>query len=85
MKYREIITLAVEHFGVEHQKAKTIEEMCELATELVRERDGRTDDDKVITEIADVIITVAQLCEIYGRDKVDKEVRRKLQRLVKRI
>lgn len=85
MKHEEIIRLAVKHFGAEHQKAKAIEEMSELVVELVREKDNRTTDDKIITEIADVLIIAAQLCEIYGWEKVGAEVERKLRRLSKRI
>lgn len=77
--------LAVHHYGPEHQKRKAIEEMGELITELEREQDGRTTPEKVITEIADVLLTVRQLMVIYGLDACLKEYDRKQRRLLLRM
>lgn len=85
MKPLTVYLLAVKHFKPEHQKKKAIEEMGELTTELCREQDGRTTPKKVITEIADVLITVRQLAIIYGMEAVTDEIRRKERRLMRRI
>lgn len=77
--------LAVYHYGPEHQKRKAIEEMGELITELEREQDGRTTPEKVITEIADVLLTIRQLMVIYGLDACLKEYDRKQRRLLRRM
>lgn len=77
--------LVVEHFGVEHQKIKAIEEMGELITALSREQDGRVTPKQVITEIADVAIMIRQLTEMYGRDTVENEIQRKIRRLLSRM
>lgn len=85
MKPLTVYLLAVKHFKPEHQKKKAIEEMGELITELSREQDGRTTPKKVITEIADVLVTVRQLAIIYGMEAVMDEIRRKERRLMRRI
>lgn len=77
--------LAVEHYGPEHQKRKAIEEMGELIVELEREQDGRTNPEKVITEIADVYLMILQLMLIYGPDACLKEYDRKQRRLLRRM
>lgn len=78
-------TLAIKHYGTEHQKKKAIEEMGELITAISREQDGRATPEQVITEIADVQIMMEQLSIIYGYEKVARERERKLERLVARM
>ena len=77
--------LAVQHYGVEHQKKKAIEEMGELITAISREQDGRATTEQVITEIADVQIMMRQLALIYGIDAVANEIDRKQRRLLRRM
>ena len=88
MKPLKILTvpvLAVQHYGVEHQKKKAIEEMGELITAISREQDGRATTEQVITEIADVQIMMRQLELIYGIDAVANEIDRKQRRLLRRM
>ena len=77
--------LAVNHYGLEHQKQKAIEEMGELITALSREHDGRATPEQVITEIADVHLMVRQLMVIYGLNACMKEYDRKQRRLLRRM
>lgn len=77
--------LAVHHYGAEHQKRKAIEEMGELITALEREQDGRVTPKEIITEIADVLLTVRQLMVIYGVPECVKEYDRKQKRLLRRM
>lgn len=77
--------LAVHHYGPEHQKRKAIEEMGELITALEREQDGRVTPKEIITEIADVLLTVRQLMVIYGIPDCAKEFERKQRRLLRRM
>lgn len=82
---RQICLCAIDHFGVEHQKQKAVEEMGELIVELTREQDERTDAGHVAEEIADVIVMAEQLRIIYGPALVDEQIERKLDRLLDRI
>lgn len=85
MRMFGVESLAVEHYGPEHQKRKAIEEMGELLTALAREQDARANTEQVITEIADVIIMMRQLSIIYGIADVNNEIECKERRLLKRM
>lgn len=85
MKIWSVLSLAIEKYGIEHQKKKAVEEMGELITALAREQDGRATPDQVITEIADVQILMRQLATVYGEQAVQKEIERKIRRLSRRM
>lgn len=72
---------ALDRYGFSHQVDKAIEEMGECSTALMQFRHGRADMDSVISEIADVVITVNQLAVAFGYDKVQEEIDYKLSRL----
>ena len=76
---------AINHFGVEGQINKAVEEMGELITELSRRNISRFDKDKVAEEIADALIMLEQLRIIFEAQKVDSYVTGKLERLEKTI
>jgi len=81
MTLRKLAEMAINHFGVQHQKNKAIEELGELIVELSREQDRRTDNERVREEIADVIVMAEQLRIIYGASAVDRWIEKKLSRL----
>lgn len=72
---------AINHFGVEHQIKKCVEEMGELITELARRHTTREDRDRIALEVADVLITANQLRFIFGARIVDEKIDQQLQRL----
>lgn len=76
---------ALDTFGMEHQVDKCIEECAELINALEKYRRGRALPPEVVTEIADVMITCAQMSIVFGRVAVVHEEARKLKRLEKRI
>lgn len=76
---------AVEHFGPRAQIIKAIEEMGELSAALARGLNNIGTVEAVIEEIADVTIMMRQLRFIYGPERVDAEIERKLARLVRRM
>jgi len=78
---KRVCLRAVDHFGVEHQKRKAIEELGELICELSREQDHRTNREHIQEELADVIIMCEQLRLIYGGKETDAWIDRKLERL----
>lgn len=77
----------IAHFGgYAHQKEKAIEELTELAQALARDLQGEGDRANITEEIADVLVTAAQLVLIYGiaRDVqrvADEKVNRTLARI----
>lgn len=72
---------AINHFGVEHQIDKALEEMGELITALSRRRLERSHKEDIAEEIADVLIVANQLRIIYGGELVDGLIDQKLSRL----
>lgn len=76
------------HYGLQHQKAKTIEELGELIVALQKDLLAETEglSPEVLEEIADVHIMITQLLD----DEADKTqvsliVSRKLKRQIRRI
>jgi hypothetical protein len=76
---------AIDHFGVLKQLAKAEEELLELLTELVKMRNGASNDSEIVSEIADVTNMCEQLRLIFGPSRVDAAIDFKLTRLSKRI
>lgn len=76
-----VLRETIHTFGSAHQLRKAEEEMHELCVELDRIQDGRTSDEQIVTEIADVIVMMTQLAMIYGWEKVRAEIDRKIELL----
>lgn len=81
------IEAILNHYSPQAQTIKAIEELAELQTELARDLNGQGDVYDIMTELADVVIMIAQLMYIYKVDPkdLDKEIAFKLERQVKRI
>ena len=76
---------AIDHYGIDHQKNKAVEELSELIVELMHDLDGRARMDAIREELADVIVMAEQLRIIYGGSEVDRWIERKLVRLSHRM
>jgi len=74
---------ALSHYGIDAQILKTVEELNELAVELMHRLDGKSSDDKIKGELADVSIMIEQMCILF--DGVDIPIAIKLYHLKKRI
>ena len=76
------------HYGVIHQKSKTIEELAELIVSLQKDLlEGKEKHSRaVLEEIADVKIMLMQmLCDEDDEEFVERIIRQKLERQLKRI
>lgn len=67
------------------QAAMVVEECSELTNAICKFRRGRVGEDDIITEIADVMIMCEQLSNYFGKEKVELEKERKLERLKERL
>lgn len=77
---------AAEHFGVEAQVCKTIEEVGEFLAELGRTMNGEANRRKLTEEIADVYNMLDQLCYLFGiEDDVQGAAERKMERTIQRM
>lgn len=80
----QLLKDALNKWGHDSQVSVAIEECAELITALAQTYRADKNPD-VITEIADVLITVWQLRLIFGADKVDEEIKMKQDRLRPRV
>lgn len=85
---KELARKILHHYGLQHQKAKTIEELGELIVALQKDLLAGTEDlsPEVLEEIADVHIMITQLLddEAY-KTQVSLIVDRKLKRQIRRM
>ena len=80
-----LLKKAIEKYGTEAQIFQCVEELNELATELMHHRRDKTTVDEICSEIADVEIMILQMRLIFGDELVDKYMDIKLKRLEKRL
>ena len=81
-----IYEAALNKWGKENQTRMMFEEMAELQKELCKEARGEDNKDAIAEEIADVKIMLEQMMILHGcNDMVDKQMKRKLQRLKERL
>lgn len=76
------------HYGIMHQKSKTIEELAELIVALQKDiLDGKESHSRaVLEEIADVHIMIAQLLDDEGdKTTVSLIIDKKLKRQIRRV
>jgi NTP pyrophosphatase (non-canonical NTP hydrolase) len=69
---------SISKWGDEKQVRAAIEEMGELISILCRHARGRVTNDDVHEEIADVLISVTTLVEVFGADKCVETMKTKL-------
>lgn len=84
-KEKEIFTKALTTYGYNAQEMMCIEECAELTNAIAKLHRGRVNFADIITELADVSIMVDQLAIYYGKNKFDKERKRKIKRLEERL
>ena len=80
-----IFRQAVDTFGADHQIGMLHEEVGELLAAINQYARGRVKKDAVVTEIADVMIMCEQMAEIFGREDVEAEKKRKIQGLAEKL
>lgn len=82
---KDIYEKALLTYGIEAQTIMLFEEMAELQNALTKLIRGRSTEDDVLTELADVSIMIEQMALFYGRNKFEQEKERKLERLEERL
>lgn len=85
-KSQPIYEAALNKWGKENQTRMMFEEMAELQKELCKEARGEDNTDAIAEEIADVKIMLEQMTILHNcKDMVEMQMKRKLQRLKKRL
>lgn len=75
-------------YGIEHQNIKLVEEMAELTdaiTKLITNIRTPKMREAYISELADVKIVLEQVIYLAGRDKVENEIKKKIERQIQRV
>lgn len=80
------LTQIAEHYGIDHQVSKAIEECNELAEALEEMASGKGTVEHVVEEMADVTIMIEQLkilLEAFGdvEDEMDYKINRQISRM----
>ena len=78
---------SIEHYGKDVQSTVCMEECSELIQAISKEKRGKSDKDHLAEEIADVIICIEMLKQIYNitEDEIYSWVITKQERTIKRI
>lgn len=87
-KYEIIISNIIQEHSKEEQVLQTIEELAELQKELIKNVNrGKDNIKEIILEIADVVIMITQLIQIYDidKEKLQGAIEYKLLRQEKRL
>lgn len=83
MRYKDLYVRAINKWGVEAQCDQAVEECAELIASLKHLKRGKVSEDELIDEIADVYLMLGQLIYMFGEDKLNTAVDRKIVKLEK--
>ena len=78
---------SIEHYGKDLQSTVCMEECAELIQAISKEKRGKSDKDHLSEEIADVLICIEMLRQIYNitEDEIYSWVINKQERIIRRI
>lgn len=82
-----VIAISVDHYGEEIQATVCMQECAELIQAISKEKRGKIDRDNMIEEIADVLICIEMLKQMYmiSEDKINKWIEKKQAREAERM
>ena len=82
-----VVQQSIEHYGKDVQSTVCMEECAELIQAISKEKRGKSDKDHLAEEIADVIICIEMLKQIYNitEDEIYSWVITKQERIIRRI
>ena len=82
-----VVQRSIEHYGKDVQSTVCMEECAELIQAISKEKRGKSDKDHLAEEMADVIICIEMLKQIYNitEDEIYSWVINKQERIIERI
>ncbi len=82
-----VIARSIDHYGEEIQATVCMEECAELIQAISKEKRGKIDRDNMAEEIADVLICIEMLKQMYmiSEDKINKWIEKKQVREAERM
>ncbi|MDW7643477.1 MAG: antitoxin [Desulfuromonadales bacterium] len=81
MDYQELYRATLAKWGEEAQYDQAVEECAELIASLKHLKRGKVEEEVIIEELADVTLMVGQLTYMFGEERVQKAVERKIAKL----
>lgn len=83
----KIISESIQRYGKNNQSTVCMEECAELIQAISKEKRGKINRNNMIEEIADVLICIEMLKQMYmiSDEKINKWIEKKQAREVKRI
>lgn len=84
---RNIISNSIQHYGRNNQSTVCMEECAELIQAISKAKRGKIDRDNMIEEIADVLICIEMLKQMYmiSDEKINKWIEKKQARELERM
>lgn len=83
MRYRELYARTITKWGVDAQCDQAVEECAELIASLKHFRRGKVSEDELVDELADVYLMVGQLTYMFGEEKLNAAIEKKILKLEK--
>ena len=82
-----VVKRSIEHYGKELQSTVCMEECAELIQAISKEKRGKSDKEHLAEEMADVILCIEMLKEIYSisDDMISEWIQIKEARIIERI
>lgn len=82
-----VVKRSIEHYGKDLQSTVCMEECAELIQAISKEKRGKSDKEHLSEEMADVIICIEMLKEIYSisDDMISEWIQIKEARIIERI
>ena len=82
-----VVKKSIEHYGKDVQSTVCMEECAELIQAISKQKRGKSDKDHLAEEMADVIICIEMLRQIYNitEDEIYSWVITKQERIIRRI
>lgn len=85
MRYKELYQRTIDKWGIDAQCDQAVEECAELIATLKHFKRGKVTEEAIIDELADVYLMLGQLIYMFGEDKLDDAVERKIVKLEKML
>ena len=84
-EYRKVYETALNTWGIPAQKMMAVGECGEFLAEIGREVQRRSSQEKMIDEIADVMVMMNQMAMIYGEDAVRERIKYKIEKVKNKL
>lgn len=84
---KSIISKSIKHYGEEIQSTVCMEECAELIQAISKAKRGKLDKENMMEEIADVLICIEMLKQIYNISdySIENWIERKQERILRRM